>query len=429
MMESTLGSRTVGPRRDRISATVGVPGDKSSSHRALIFAAFARGSSTVRGLGTGDDIQSTRRVLDQFGIEFDGETVTSPGIADWHVPSHALDCGNSGTTMRLMAGALSAARFETTLVGDESLSARPMERLVGPLEALGGGITTTNGTAPLIVGGPSVERHPADVILPIASAQLRTAFCLAAIQGTAPSSIASPPGFRDHTERWLVAMGRGERVGESVFRIVPGEIEPATYDIPGDPSSAAFLWAAAAVRPGSSVTTPDISLNPGRIGFLQVLEMMGARIDADVTGAIHGDPTGTVTVTGQPLRGVDLSGPVIAGALDELPLVGVVASFAEGITRVTDAAELRTKESDRIAATVAMIRDLGGGAQELADGFEIVGLGTLEGGEVETHHDHRIAMAGAVAGAGSRSGAVIHDAGVANVSWPAFYEVLESLWS
>ncbi|GBE25428.1 3-phosphoshikimate 1-carboxyvinyltransferase [bacterium BMS3Bbin02] len=428
-MESTLGSKTVGPRQGRISATVSVPGDKSSSHRALIFSAFARGSSTVRGLGTGADVQSTRGVLAQLGVEFDGETVMSRGVADWLAPAQTLDCGNSGTTMRLMAGALSAAPFESTLVGDESLSGRPMERLVGPLEALGGRVTTTDGTAPLTVGGSAVERHPADVILPIASAQLRTAFCLAAIQGSASSSIASPAGFRDHTERWLAAMGRGERVGESVFRIAPGEISPTTYDVPGDPSSAAFLWAVAAVRPGSSVTTPDISLNPGRIGFLQVLEMMGARIDADVTGAIHGDPIGTVTVTGQPLRGVDLSGPVIAGALDELPLVAVVASFAEGITRVTDAAELRTKESDRVAATVAMIQDLGGGAQELADGFEIVGLGTLEGGEVKTHHDHRIAMAGAVAGVGSLSGAVIHDADVANVSWPAFYEVLESLWS
>ena len=175
-MESTLGSKTVGPRQGRISATVSVPGDKSSSHRALIFSAFARGSSTVRGLGTGADVQSTRGVLAQLGVEFDGETVMSRGVADWLAPAQTLDCGNSGTTMRLMAGALSAAPFESTLVGDESLSGRPMERLVGPLEALGGRVTTTDGTAPLTVGGSAVERHPADVILPIASAQLRTAF-------------------------------------------------------------------------------------------------------------------------------------------------------------------------------------------------------------------------------------------------------------
>ncbi|VAW09722.1 3-phosphoshikimate 1-carboxyvinyltransferase [hydrothermal vent metagenome] len=428
-MISGPDTKTVGPYRGRISATVVVPGDKSSSHRALILAAFASGTSTVTGLGTGDDIQSTRSILAELGVEFSDDNVTSPGVRGWGEPSMALDCGNSGTTMRLMAGALSAAAFESVLSGDTSLSARPMERLVGPLEALGGHIVTSGGTAPLTVGGPSVELRPADVILPVASAQLRTAFCLAAVQGTEPSKIVSPAGFRDHTERWFAAMGRGERVGESAFRIIPGAVAPASYDIPGDPSSAAFLWAAAAVRPGSSVTTPGISLNPGRIGFLQVLEMMGAHIEAEVTGAILGDPVGTVTVTGQPLRGVNLSGPVIAGALDELPLVAVVASFAEGLTRVTDAEELRTKESDRVTSTVAMIQDLGGGAQELDDGFEILGLGALEGGEVKTHHDHRIAMAGAVAGASSHAGAVIHDAGVASVSWPDFYEVLGSLWS
>jgi 3-phosphoshikimate 1-carboxyvinyltransferase len=428
-MTAGTDTRTVGPYGGQISATINVPGDKSSSHRALIFAGFAKGTSVVRGLGTGEDVGSTRRILGQLGVVFEGDTVVSPGVTNWETPSSDLDCGNSGTTMRLMAGALSAATFESTLIGDASLSGRPMQRLVGPLEALGGHITTTGGTAPLKVGGPEVDRHPGDVILPIASAQLRTAYCLAAIQGTEPSTIASPPGFRDHTERWLTAMGRGERIGESVFRILPGDVTATTYDVPGDPSSAAFLWAAAAIRPGSTVTTPGISLNPGRIGFLQVLEMMGAHIEAEVTGSILGDPIGTVSVTGRPLSGVTLSGPVIAGALDELPLVAVVASFADGMTRVTDALELRTKESDRIAATVGMIQALGGGAQELDDGFEIVGLGFLDGGDVQTHHDHRIAMAGAVAGASSQGGAVIHDASVANVSWPDFYEVLESLWS
>lgn len=428
-MTSAIDTVTIRPRSGGFSATVTVPGDKSLSHRSLIFAGFANGTSIVSGLGTGEDIQSTKSILAHLGVVFDGESVTSPGVRQWAEPANVLDCGNSGTTMRLMAGALSAASFESVLVGDESLSSRPMERLVGPLGALGGRVETSNGTAPMTVGGADVTRRPADAVLPVASAQLRTAFALAAIQGDAASTIASPDGFRDHTERWLVTLGLGERVGKSVLRIIPGEIPPGEYAVPGDPSSAAFLWAVAAIRTGSSVTTPGVSLNPGRIGFLQVLEMMGAKVEAEVTGAILGDPIGTVTVTGQTLRGVDLSGPVIAGALDELPLVGVVACFAEGITTVRDAAELRTKESDRVSATVAIIENMGGGAQEHADGFDVVGLGFLEGGEIDTRDDHRIAMAGAVAASCASGRSTINDASIAGVSWPDFYEVLESLWS
>ena len=202
-------------------------------------------------------------------------------------------------------------------------------------------------------------------------AQVRSAFALAALGADGESTIASPAGYRDHTERWLETMGLGKKESASTFRIYPGSVPPYHYEIPGDPSSAAFLWAAAAIVDGAQVVTPNISLNPGRIGFLEVLEAMGATVVGQVTGAVLGDPVGTVAVQGSGLRGTTVSGALAAAALDELPLVAVVASYAEGVTRVTDAGELRAKESDRIASTVDLVNALGGGAQAREDGFEV----------------------------------------------------------
>ena len=417
-----------GPRRP-FTAGIEVPGDKSLSHRALILAAMAEGTSTVERAATGQDVQSTRHVIQQFGVEVVGDRITSPGISSWSEPATELDCGNSGTTMRLLAGALSGSSVAATLVGDESLMRRPMRRLVEPLEALGATVTLSEaGTAPVTVEGAG-NASATDLEIPMASAQVRTAFTLGALQSAGESTISSPTGFRDHTERWLEAMGLGRKESATTFRIFPGQVPAYNYMIPGDPSSAAFLWAAAAIVEGAHVLTPNISLNPGRLGFLQVLEAMGATVFGEVTGAILGDPVGTVAVQGSGLRGTDVHGALAAAALDELPLVAVVASYAEGITRVSDAAELRAKESDRIATTVAMVNALGGGAQALDDGFEVLGLGWLDGGVVEAEDDHRIAMAGAVAATGATGPVTIEDAGSVAVSWPRFFEALEAMWS
>ncbi len=411
------------------TATVTVPGDKSLSHRALLFAAIAEGDSLVTGLGPGRDVGSTVAAVTALGVTVSGDQVRSPGITRWTSPSEPIDCGNSGTTMRLLAGALSTSPASATLTGDTSLLRRPMARLVEPLRALGGRIeTASSGTGPLRVGGATAAVG-ASVTIPIASAQVRTAFELAALNAHGPSTIDSPGGFRDHTERWLEAVGRGRWVSSTAFTVEPGPIPAARYQIPGDPSSAAYLWACAAITPGSSVTTPGVSLNPGRLGFLQILDEMGAGIDATVTGATGGDPVGDVTVAGGRLTAVDVRGDLVASALDELPLVAVVAAFAEGITTVSDAAELRAKESDRIAAVVAMIRALDGGIEPRDDGFDVVGTGFLSGGTVETFSDHRIAMAAAVAATRAHEPVVIRDAEVASISWPGFYGTLESLWS
>ncbi len=424
-----MTTRTINLPPTAFSATVRVPGDKSLSHRALICSAMAEGRSEVLGAGPGGDIASTRRVLAALGVELDGASVVSKGVAGWRRPEAVLDCGNSGTTMRLMAGALAAQSFTATLIGDASLNRRPMRRLVPPLEALGARIEVDeDGSPPVTVGG-SGPLAGASTSVGIASAQVRSAFELAAVQASGPSEIDSPGGFRDHTERWLEHFGLGRRLTPTRFAVSPGAIPAARYEVPGDPSSAAFVWTLAALRRGSEVTTPDISLNPGRIGFLQIIEGFGAEVEAEVTGTVHGDPVGTVTVRGRGLFGTDVSGELAVAALDELPLVAVLGALGEGVTRVRDARELRSKESDRIVSTVDMIRALGGGAEALEDGFVVIGTGFLDPGEVDSAHDHRIAMAAAVAAAGVDGDVRIQDATIAGISWPGFYEQVEALWS
>ncbi len=425
-------TRRLTPPDGSFAATIELPGDKSLSHRALIFASMAQGQSRIRSLGTGQDIVTSATVLGALGVEFtvdDGAVlVTSPGARAFAAPESALDCRNSGTTMRLMAGVLSAQPFASSLIGDESLMRRPMERLVGPLGMLGARLETSpHGTAPVLIS-PAGGLHGARVALDTASAQLRTAVELAAIQASGDSVVSSPPGYRDHSERWLETIGLGER-REDAFVVHPGDIPATDYELPGDASSAAFLWAAAAISAGSEVVTPNITLNAGRIGFLEVLDRMGAKVEASVDRAILGDPVGTVRVRGNSLHGIAIDGALTVASLDELPLLGIVASFAEGTTSVADADELRIKESDRIASTCEMVRRLGGGAEPTADGFEIVGLGWLDGGTVDSFGDHRIAMAAAVAATGTRNAVDIARADVAAVSWPDFYETLEAVWS
>jgi 3-phosphoshikimate 1-carboxyvinyltransferase len=303
-----------------------------------------------------------------------------------------------------------------------------MRRLVAPLAALGARVETgPDGTAPVTVHGTRL--HGADVTIDVASAQVRSAVELAAIQADGASTIDSPPGFRDHTDRWLETFGLGRRGDGTVMHIEPGRIPATRYDITGDPSSAAYLWASAALVPGARVVTPDVSLNPGRLGFLGILERMGAVVEGSVTGDIHGDPVGTVSVTGDRLQAVEVSGDTVAAAIDELPLVAVLAAYAEGITVVRDAAELKAKESDRTVSTAAMIRALGGGAEATDDGFAVIGTGFLDGGTVDAAGDHRIAMAGAVAATAAQGPVTIDGASAAAVSWPSIYDTLEAVWS
>ncbi len=407
--------------------TGSVPGDKSLSHRALIFAALSthRRPSIVRGLGPGADIASTRSALTALGARFEGERVSSRGLRP---PDHPIDCGNSGTTLRLLAGVMAAGSEITTLTGDASLNRRPMRRLVAPLEALGAEVNVAAGGTPPVSVRCGGALRGAPVAIDLASAQVRSAFELAAVQAAGSSKIDSPAGFRDHTERWLRHFGLGLYASDTAFVVEPGPIPVAEYHVPGDPSSAAYLWAAAALVRGASVQTRGVSLNPGRTGFLDVLRGFGAGVEVQVTGEIHGDPVGDVTVTGGLLGEVKVSGPLAVRALDELPLVGVLAAAAEGETHVADAGELRTKESDRIATTVGMIRSLGGTAEATGDGFVVIG-GKLRGGRIDAAGDHRIAMAAGVAATVTEEPVTVSGAEAAAVSWPGFFDAMESVWS
>ncbi|HUG74939.1 MAG TPA: 3-phosphoshikimate 1-carboxyvinyltransferase, partial [Acidimicrobiia bacterium] len=398
------------------------------SHRALILGAMSPGTSRIAGLGPGLDIASTRSAIEALGaaVTSSGDAITVVGGPGRWQPPGTVDCGNSGTTMRLLAGALAAAPFTSTLVGDASLTRRPMTRLVEPLAALGALITTSAaGTAPIVVDGQHLLG--AAVSLGIPSAQVRTAVALAALQADGVTTIASPPGFRDHTERWLTELGLGRWVDDTTYEVTPGEVPEIDLAVPGDPSSAAFVWAAAALVTGSEVTTRGISLNPGRIGFLEILDRMGAGVDLRPTGDVLADPIGDVTIRHGPLRGIRVDGPQSAAAIDELPLVAILATAAEGETIVADAAELRVKESDRARGAVMLVTALGGDAEERPDGFVVRGR-PLSSGVVDADGDHRLAMTAAVAASGGgRVEVVGFDA--TSVSWPGFDAVLEGLWS
>ena len=423
-----MAATVVNPPSGAFRATATLPGDKSLSHRALILAGMAEGQSRVSNRGPGRDVAATAAVLGHLGVDIEDESIRSPGVGAWQDPKRALDCANSGTTMRLMTGALAARPFRSVLDGDASLRKRPMRRLVEPLARLGVLVATSSDGSPPVVTGEGSLRG-ADVTVPIASAQVRSAVALAAVQAAGASTIHSPPGYRDHTERWLEALGLGERLSPTAFRVLPGEVPPAAYLIPGDTSSAAYLWATAAIVPGARVATPGVSLNPGRLGFLQVLEAMGAHIEAAVTDTVLGDPVGDVVVEGRSLHAVRVEGSLAASAIDELPLVAVLGAYAVGITIVGDAGELIAKESDRIDSTVAMIRALGGGAEARPDGFAVVGTGFLESGTVDAAGDHRIAMCAAVAATGATGTVRVDGAETAAVSWPGFYEELQRVWS
>jgi 3-phosphoshikimate 1-carboxyvinyltransferase len=422
-MEDT---RSVDPAGGVFRTGVKIPGDKSLSHRALVFASLADGESEITGLAPGQDVASTAIALERLGMESRGDRFSPPERLVR--PDGAIDCGNSGTTMRLLSGSLAGAPFRVALTGDDSLLSRPMDRLVAPLGALGLKLTTqADGTAPVTTGRGSLTG--ADIRIDVASAQVRTAFELAAIQADGPSTIDSPAGYRDHTERWLQAFGLAGTDEGTMTQIAPGRVPGARYDIPGDPSSAAYLWASAALVAGAHIVTPGVSLNPGRLGFLRILEAMGATVHGEVTGSIHGDGIGTVAVTGGGLQAVEVFGDTVAAAIDELPLVAVLAAYAEGVTVVREATELRAKESDRIASTTEMIRALGGGAEPTDDGFAVIGTGFLDGGVVDAAGDHRIAMTAAVAATAADGPVTILGASAANVSWPSFYETLEAVWS
>jgi 3-phosphoshikimate 1-carboxyvinyltransferase len=411
---------------------VAVPGDKSISHRAVLVGALCEGDVRVSGFGRSDDTEATIAAVRELGVVVveegvDALRVRGAGLRGLAEPTASIDCRNAGTLMRLVAGILAGQRGRFELVGDESLSARPMERVAEPLRRMGARVETTDGHAPVVIGGGTL--HAIDYELPVPSAQVKSAVLLAGILAAGRTTVVEPIPTRDHTERLL------ERAGARVTRR-PGSVSVETaavlrleeLEIPGDFSSAAPLLVAAAIVPGSTLTVHGVGLNPRRTGLLDVLERMGARIAIYNRRPLGGEPAGDVEVRASELVGATVSRHEVPSLIDELPLFALAACHARGETVVRGAAELRVKETDRIAGVVEELRRIGAHIRATRDGFRIKGVPTrLRGGVVDSRGDHRLAMLGAIAGVSSREGVELHGSAAVDVSFPGFFEVLAQI--
>jgi len=421
---------TVAPAAGPLRGSISVPGDKSIAHRALLFAALAEGTTVIRGVGHGEDNRSTMQVLRALGVGVvreGGEVrVTGRGFAGLRAPEGVLDCGNSGTTMRLLTGILAAAPFDATLDGDASLRKRPMRRVVEPLARMGALVDTTDGRPPVTVRGRPLR--PAEILLNVASAQVKTALVLAGLQTSGRTVVEEPAASRDHTERLLPAFGATiERPRANVVAVTgPQVLHACTVDVPGDPSAAAFWLVAASIVPGSRVVIRGASVNPTRNGAVDVLRAMGARISERPVRSLGDEPVADLEVEATSLRATVVAGDAMLRAIDEFPVLAVAAAAAEGTTRFADGAELRVKESDRIAAMAIGLRALGIAVEESEDGMIVHG-GRLGGGTVESHADHRIAMAFVVAALVAGSPITIRGADAIAVSDPGFLLTLAAL--
>ena len=423
-------------RIEPVPALVGhiaVPGDKSISHRAVLIGALCDGEMQVAGFGRSADTEATITAVRALGVDVVDEDVDTlrvrgVGLRGLRESGAQIDCGNAGTLMRLLAGLLAGQdgrRFE--LVGDESLSARPMERVAEPLRRMGATVETTEGHAPLAVEGAPLRAI--DYELPVASAQVKSAILLAGVQAAGSTTVVEPIATRDHTERLLERAGaKVTRRPSSVTVEHADELRLPAVEIPGDVSSAAPFLAAAAIVPGSSITVHGVGLNPRRTGLLDVLERMGAKIAIYNRRAVGGEPAGDVEVRASELVGASISAAEVPALVDELPLLAVVACHARGETVVRGASELRAKESDRLEAVVEELRRLGGHIRATRDGFRIKGVpARLRGGVVDSRGDHRLAMLGGVAGIASREGVELRGSEAVATSFPGFFEVLEQV--
>lgn len=424
----------------RLRGRVEVPGDKSISHRAILLNALAAGSAQITNFLTGADCLSTIACIRALGIpvERQGDTVqiTGAGVRGLREPGDVLDCGNSGTTLRLLTGLLAGQPIFSVLTGDASLRSRPQRRVVAPLRALGAHLDgrEDGDRAPLAIRGKRLSGGSYE--LPVASAQVKSALLLAALGGDGPLTLGGLIDSRDHTERMLAAMGVDVRVGLEHISMHPPAAHthhmlpyPLSLRIPGDPSSAAFWWVAAAIHPDAELTTPGVCLNPTRTGALDVLRTMGATITITNERTEGNEPTGDVTVSSSSLHGTTIGDSLIPRLIDEIPVLALAAACADGDTIIQDAQELRVKETDRIATVVAGLRTLGVQAEATADGMVIAGNAgqPLHSTSLDSQGDHRLAMAWGIASLIATDETTIVGADAAQVSYPGFWEHLTTL--
>jgi 3-phosphoshikimate 1-carboxyvinyltransferase len=406
-----------------------MPGDKSLSHRALFLGAMAEGESVLTGLSESRDVRTTLRCLRALGArvrrEGSGWVVSGWGRLCPSEPEQVLDCGGSGTTLRLLAGVLAAGRGLSVLTGDSSLRRRPMARVVQPLSAMGARVwgRGEGRLAPLVLQQGSL--HALEWELPVPSAQVKSCLLLAGLQAGVPVALREPLPSRDHTERMLQALGVPlEQTGLDVRLTAPANLGGFSFAVPGDPSAAAFLVAAAVMNPGARVRIEGVSLNPGRLGFCELLRRMGAQVRWAVTHEELGEPVGWIEACGSELRGVEVQADEVPAALDELPLLAVVATRAWGRTQIRGAGELRHKECDRIHHLVVELRRMGACIREQAEGFEVEGPVRLRGAAVRCHGDHRLEMSLAVAALSAAGPTRLLGAGYSHVSFPEFWDLL-----
>jgi 3-phosphoshikimate 1-carboxyvinyltransferase len=437
---------TVHPATQPLVGSVPVPSDKSIGHRALLFGALCEGETRITGFSHGEDNVSTAACLRAMGVEIiePGPTelvVRGVGLDGLRAPDSALDCGNSGTTMRLLCGVLAAARFQATLIGDETLSRRPMMRVAGPLRSRGAVIegrphASRAGeiVAPLVVGPLPEGRRlaPLEYESPVASAQVKSAILLSGLYAAGVTRFKEPTVSRDHTERMLAALGVPLRTVGPVVELDPSgwNRRMPSFDIaiPGDISAAAFLLVAAQIVGGSRVTARGVGTNPTRTGLLEVARDMGAGLAVEAQGERSGEPVAELHAWSAPLRGIRIGGETVPRAIDEIPIVCALAARARGTTSIRDAEELRHKESDRIATMAKVLRAFGVACDEKPDGMDIEGReGPLDPADVDSKGDHRIAMTAAVLALVARGPTTIRDAACIATSYPKFVGTLRAL--
>ena len=405
---------------------VAVPGDKSISHRAVLLGAIAEGDTHVRGFGRAGDTQASVDAVRALGVEVEDISDDELIVHGGELRSGAVDCANAGTLMRLLTGMVAGRDGRFELTGDASLSSRPMERIAEPLRRMGARIETTDGHAPLVIEGAALSAI--DYELPVASAQVKSAILLAGLTAQGETTVVEPVPTRDHTELMLEAAGAKVTRRPTSVSVQASTLRLGEVDVPGDFSSAAPLLVAAALIPGSDLTVHGVGLNPRRTGLLAVLERMGVRVAIFNKHRSAGELVGDVQVQHSQLAATELDAKEVPALVDELPLVALLAANAHGETIVRGAAELRVKESDRIEAVTDLLRATGAHVRSREDGWAVTGVPTrLRGGHVEARGDHRIAMLGAVVGLASREGVDIEDAETVAISFPGFYEVLDSL--
>jgi 3-phosphoshikimate 1-carboxyvinyltransferase len=410
----------------RLRGEIRMPGDKSVSHRALIFGALADGTTEAVGLAPGADVRSTRGVLEALGVKITGDgadaSVLGRGLGGLAAHAGDLDAGNSGTTMRLMSGVLAGHDFLSRISGDSSLCRRPMERVAAPLRAMGADIELTKaGTAPMtIIGG---ELKGREYKMPVPSAQVKSAVMLAGLHAAGRTTVIEPAATRDHTEKMLALFGAHvKREGLAVTVEGGARLTAARVEVPGDPSSSAFWAVAAALSPGSELIVRGIMSNPTRTGFLKVLERMGADIRREKSAARAGEDCVDLVVRGGTLVATDISASEVPGLVDEVPILALAAACAEGTSRFSGLDELRHKESDRLKGIADLLARFGAKVLVLGDDLIIEGAKHLKGAKVDSLDDHRLAMTGFVAGFLARGETTVLGADCSIISYPSFYD-------